>query len=175
MFQLQKINSTMMDAKEVIEIYTECEKNGIKMWIDGGWGVDALLGQETRPHNDLDIAIQSKDVAKLLEILIARKYKKFREDSMWNVVFQDEKGHEVDYHAFIFDNNQNVIGGVMYPTTSLTGSGIINSYVVRCIAPKHMIEFHSGYQLTEKDFHDVSALCKKFDIPLPAAYTQFVK
>jgi lincosamide nucleotidyltransferase A/C/D/E len=163
-----------MDAKEVIDIYTECEKNGVRFWIDGGWGVDSLLGQQTRPHKDLDIAIQSKDVPKFLEILTARKYKKFREDSMWNVVFRDEIGHEVDYHSFVVDENGNVVGGIMYPATSLSGSGLIEGYVVRCIAPKHMIEFHSGYKLTEKDFRDVSALCKKFDIPLPEAYTQFI-
>ena len=30
---------------------------GIKVWIDGGWGVDALLGECTREHQDLDIMI----------------------------------------------------------------------------------------------------------------------
>lgn len=164
-----------MDAKEVIDIYTECDRNGVKIWIDGGWGVDALLGEQTRTHKDLDIAIASKDVAILLKILTARKYLKFREDSMWNVVFKDDNGHEVDYHAFIVDENGDVIGGIMYPAISLTGTGIINGYTVRCISPKHMIEFHNGYQLTEKDFNDVSALCKKFDIPLPKVYNGFVK
>jgi lincosamide nucleotidyltransferase A/C/D/E len=41
------------------------EKLGIEIWVDGGWGVDALLGEQTRPHKDLDIAIQQKDVPQL--------------------------------------------------------------------------------------------------------------
>jgi hypothetical protein len=36
-------------------------------------------------------------------------------------------------------------------------------------------EISSGYQLKEKDFLDVSALCKKFAIDLPAAYEQLNK
>jgi len=38
-----------------------------------------------------------------------------------------------------------------------------------------MVKFHSGYQLKEKDFRDVSALCKKFGIDLPAPYEKFNK
>jgi hypothetical protein len=36
-----------------------------------------------------------------------------------------------------------------------------------------MIKFHSGYELKDKDFRDVSALCEKFRIELPAAYERF--
>ena len=163
-----------MEAKEVIALYTQFEKNSIKVWIDGGWGVDALLGVQTRPHKDLDIAIASKDVATLHKVLIAKGYKKFREDSIWNIVFRDDKGNEIDYHAFIIDENQDIIGGIMYPTESLTGTGTIDGYTVSCISPKHMVEFHSGYELKEKDFQDVQALCKKFDIALPEEYSRFI-
>jgi lincosamide nucleotidyltransferase A/C/D/E len=45
---------------------------GINIWIDGGWGVDALLGAQTRPHKDLDIAIEERDVAGLSAALEAR-------------------------------------------------------------------------------------------------------
>jgi len=36
-----------------------------------------------------------------------------------------------------------------------------------------MVKFHSGYQLKEKDFRDVFALCRKFGVPLPAKYEHF--
>jgi hypothetical protein len=42
-------------------------------------------------------------------------------------------------------------------------------------APEWMVKFHSGYPLKEKDFRDVSALCKKFGIDLPAEYERFNK
>lgn len=32
----------------------------MRVWLDGGWGVDALLGRQTRPHDDMDIVIEQK-------------------------------------------------------------------------------------------------------------------
>ncbi len=67
-----------MTSTDVIDFYTTLENLGIEMWVDGGWGVDALLGEQTRPHKDLDIAIQQKDVSKLRELLEVRGYKEIK-------------------------------------------------------------------------------------------------
>ena len=64
-----------MTAADVISLYSELEKLKIKIWVDGGWGVDALLGEQTRPHQDFDIAIQQKDVPRLRQLLQERGYK----------------------------------------------------------------------------------------------------
>ena len=55
----------MMNEKDVIDLLEKIEQIGIDVWIDGGWGVDALLGRQTRPHNDIDIFVQKKDDQKL--------------------------------------------------------------------------------------------------------------
>jgi hypothetical protein len=34
-------------AKDVVELYKYLVQNNIKIWLDGGWSVDALLGQQT--------------------------------------------------------------------------------------------------------------------------------
>ena len=47
---------------------------GITVWIDGGWGVDALLGEQTRKHQDLDIIISWEDSSILTEALFARGF-----------------------------------------------------------------------------------------------------
>ena len=64
-----------MTSADVVNLYFELDNLGIKIWVDGGWGVDALLGKQTRPHKDLDIAIQQKDIPKLRELLEAQEYK----------------------------------------------------------------------------------------------------
>lgn len=33
------------------------KKIEINIWIDGGWGLDALL-EETRTHNDIDLFVE---------------------------------------------------------------------------------------------------------------------
>ena len=63
-----------MNSVDVVDFYRPITQLGVELWIDGGWGVDALLGEQTRPHEDLDIAIQQKDVPVLRHLLQARGY-----------------------------------------------------------------------------------------------------
>lgn len=49
---------SITDAKQIIRLATDAE---IKVFLDGGWGVDALIGYETRRHNDIDIFVEKKD------------------------------------------------------------------------------------------------------------------
>jgi len=42
------------------------------------------------------------------------------------------------------------------------------SFEVKCISPEWMVKFHSGYELDGNDYRDVSALCERFGIALPA-------
>jgi lincosamide nucleotidyltransferase A/C/D/E len=171
-----------MIALDVVAIYAELENLGIKIWIDGGWCVDALLGEETRPHTDLDITIQQKAASKLRHFLQTRGFKeiKLQEARPWNFVLGDESGREIDVHVIVIDAAGNGVygpaeNGETYPAASLTGTGSINGRSVRCISPEWTVKFHSGYTLREKDFRDVSALCKKFCIELPEAFAQFKK
>ena len=40
-----------MSEHNVIDLLQKTESIGVDVWIDGGWGVDALLGRQTRPHD----------------------------------------------------------------------------------------------------------------------------
>lgn len=166
---------TEMTAVDVVEIVRLLTDNGIKVHIDGGWGVDALLGEQTRLHADLDIAIRHEDVLKLRELLELRGYREIPRDDSWecNFVLADESGHEVDVHSYTFDTEGNNTFGVPYPADSLTGTGVIDGHRVDCIPPEWMVEFHTGYELDIDDYRDVSALCDRFEIELPSEYSKF--
>lgn len=173
---MQNTKSTKkMDAREVIELLKLFEEHSIMVHVDGGWGVDALLGKQTRPHGDLDIAIEHKNVPMLRTLLAQRGYQEIPRDdtSECNFVLQDRQGHEIDVHSYTFDAQGNNTFGVAYPYESLTGTGIIGGHKVKCISPEWMVKFHTGYELDENDYHDVSALCKHFGIPLPKEYEKF--
>lgn len=166
-----------MDIADVVELYTLLDHLGIEIWLDGGWGVDALLGEQTRPHGDLDIAIQHKDVPQLRELLEARGYKDVpRGDTTpWNFVLGDDQGRLVDVHAVTLDAAGNGLygpakEGVMYPAGSLTGSGVVDGHAVRCISAEYVVKFHSGYKLRASDYADVTAVCARFGIEYPAEY-----
>ncbi len=160
-----------MEAKDVIKLYKLFEENDIEVWIDGGWGIDALLGKQTRPHSDLDIAIYHKNKPKLLKLLEERGYKDIERDdtSDWNFVLGNGK-REVDVHTFVFDNSGNNVYGTAYPKESLAGSGTINGESVKCIHPEWVVKFHANYEPKEKDLKDIKALCDKFGLELPKNY-----
>ena len=169
-----------MEPGDVVDLYNVLERVGVEIWIDGGWGVDALLEKQTRSHRDLDIAIQQKDVPKLVELLDTRGYREIKLEIRrpHNFVLADNHGHEIDVHVIVLDEHGNGIygsveNGEKYPADALAGIGTIAGQTVRCISPEWTIKFHSGYELKEKDYKDVSALCEKFGIELPAEYERF--
>jgi len=164
-----------MTVSDVVQLLRLLAEQGIEVWVDGGWGVDALLGEQTRAHRDVDIAIPHADVPRLRALLEARGYKDVPRDDTrdFNFVLGDDQGHEVDVHSCTFDADGKNVYGVAYPAESLTGEGSIGGYPVRCVAAEWMVKFHTGYRLDENDYRDVRALCTRFGLPLPAEYERF--
>ncbi|MBN1263212.1 MAG: GNAT family N-acetyltransferase [Candidatus Pacebacteria bacterium] len=180
-FMFKRIVSEMT-SEYVVDLYMDLEGQGVKIWLDGGWGVDALLGKQTRPHEDVDIVIQKKNLGKLRKFLEERGYHDVeRPDTKpHNFVLGDDEGHLFDIHVIVIDSKGDGIygppeKGEKYPADSLTGKGTISGQAVRCISAKRMVEFHTGYDPRETDYKDVAALCKKFGIKLPKVYVHFKK
>ena len=57
---------SVTDVKQILRLAMEAE---IKVFLDGGWGVDALIGYETRTHNDIDIFVEKKDYQNFIQIM----------------------------------------------------------------------------------------------------------
>ncbi|HVN56265.1 MAG TPA: nucleotidyltransferase family protein [Anaerolineaceae bacterium] len=163
-------------ASDVIELVRLFDQHHIDVCIDGGWGVDALLGKQTRRHADLDIAIQHKDSARARALLEAQGYTEApRPDTReCNYVMGDDLGHLIDIHTYTFDEEGNLVYGVAYPYESLKGTGSILGQAVKSITPEWMVKFHTGYPIDENDYHDVKALCQYFGFPIPEEYHDFM-
>jgi len=167
----------ILKAEEVLDFVRLLNEHGIEVIIDGGWGVDALLGRQTRPHEDLDIAVKHTDVPQIRTLLEARGYHDVPRDDTWacNFVLGDDTGRLVDIHSFTFDEDGKLIFGVPYPFESLSGQGSILGTPVQCISPAWMVQFHTGYKLDENDYRDVKALCRHFGLPIPPDYAGFIQ
>jgi lincosamide nucleotidyltransferase A/C/D/E len=166
-----------MTASDVVVILQLLAQAAIDVCVDGGWGVDALLGEQTRPHEDLDIAIQHKDAAQIRAVLGAKGYQEVPRDDSWecNFVLGDDLGHLVDVHTYAYDSAGNFVYGLQYPLDSLNGTGSINGYLVKCITAEWLIKFHTGYKLDENDYHDVKVLCQRFGIAMPGEYEGYAR
>ena len=88
----------------------------------------------------------------------------------------DDDGKEVDLHVIVFDDSGNGLygppeaGDGMYPVDSLQWSGKISGRTVRCISPEFQILSHTGYEVSETDIKDVTALARQFDLDIPQDY-----
>jgi len=145
------------------------------MWLDGGWGVDALLGEQTRPHDDLDIVVEERTLRRVRGLLEAEGFKDVpRPDTRpWNFVLGHDDGRLVDFHVVAFDAVSNGICGPpgtgQYPASAFEGTGSVNGLGVRCLTAEYQIS-RTGYEMRETDFHDVRALCEQFDLALPQRF-----
>ena len=83
-----------MDARKPAELVEYLEEHGLEVYVDGGWAVDALLGEQTRPHGDLDIAVSHKFVPQLRDLLATLGYRQIARDDTWecNFVLADGQG-----------------------------------------------------------------------------------
>ena len=169
------ILQVQMTGNDVLEIIDLFASHRVDLWIDGGWGVDALLGRQTREHSDLDIAMRHEDVPLIRQLLTERGYSDIPRDDTrdCNFVMGDNQGHLVDFHTFTYDEQGLLTFGLPYPLDSLTGTGMIAGRPVRCISSEWMVKFHTGYQVDENDYRDVKALCEHFGMPLPVDYAGF--
>jgi lincosamide nucleotidyltransferase A/C/D/E len=164
-----------MDASDVVELVDFLQQHGLQVHVDGGWAIDALLGMQTRNHDDLDIAIPHAQVPLLRSLLVTRGFHERPQTDSWecNFVLADAGDRRLDVHSYTLDTAGKNVSGVPYAAEHLTGTGVIAGRPVRCIDPEWLVKFHTRYELDERDYHDVRLLCERFGLPLPDEYSKF--
>ena len=161
----------MVNLEDAVEIISVFENAGIKVFIDGGWGIDALLGYQSRAHNDIDIFIESFNKDNVLKILDANEYKEIITDytTSDHSVWKDKNGRVIDLHLFSYSPNDNYIfEGEEYPREVFSGTGKIGNIDVVCIPPEYQVQFHLGYERDVNDIKDVLKICETFNIEIPS-------
>jgi lincosamide nucleotidyltransferase A/C/D/E len=171
----EEVNAAVIDSA-ACRVLDRLEGAGLVVWLDGGWGVDALLGRQTRPHGDLDLVIARDDLAAAQLTLAGAG---FAHDAAAvpgmpaRLVLVHDDGRQVDLHAVVFDRHGNgwqelgagAWGG--YPAEGLTGTGEIAGRSVRCLTPELQVRHHLGYPLGATDRHDLALLAGAFGVAVP--------
>jgi lincosamide nucleotidyltransferase A/C/D/E len=167
----------VMSAADVVDLVRLLERSLCPIWIDGGWGVDALLGGQTREHADLDLALDLADVATAQVVLVGQLgYAVAQDELPTRLELRDSQDHRIDLHPLVFDadgnGRQQLQDGSWgdYPAEGLAGSGVIQGQLVRCLSPQLQLRFHLGYEPDDDDRHDVALLCQRFGLEVPEAY-----
>lgn len=143
------------------------------MWVDGGWGVDALVGRQTRHHDDLDLALPLVDVDRTLLVLAVEGYPVVDDELPTRVDLRADDDRRVDLHPLVFDTDGNGLQQLQdgsfgtYSADGLRGEGRIAGRRVCCLTPNLQMRFHCGYTPDDNDRHDVRLLAERFGLPLP--------
>jgi lincosamide nucleotidyltransferase A/C/D/E len=128
-------------------VLSRLDMAGIWYCVEGGWGVDALLGEQTPKHGDLDLGVRAEEVDPLCSALGEFT----RDDAEWpsSVVLTDPRGRRVDAHPLAFDDagdgwQANARGGEPYcwPGEHVDARGRITGREVRCISPELQLRWH---------------------------------
>src|SRR5437899_2410694 len=164
-----------MEAADVLQVLDWLRAAGVKVHVAGGWAVDALVGEQSRTHADLDLAFDAVDEQRVLLVLRHAGFQMTTDERPARFVLQDQIGHQVDFHPLAFDasgNGQQVgFGRVTYAYPSAEfGRGMIDGQEVDCLSAKLLIQFHVGYKPTHKDVNDMQLLRDRLGMPLPAPY-----
>lgn len=163
-----------MTPSALVELLDLLGEAGIPVWLDGGWGVDALLRTQTRTHKDVDIILQVADVPRLRETLAGRGFAVREGTPPDSFVLADGAGLEIDVHAVVFDDAGNGVYRMengedwIFPAEGFDGRGVVDGASVSCLSPAAQVLCHAhGYAVTEKDLRDMERLRDRFGVELP--------
>ncbi len=168
-----------MTAARVLILLDVLRSAGIEAVLDGGWGVDALLGRQTREHGDLDLVVGLAEVERIQAALGPEGFAVHEDHLPVRFVLRSQAAEQMDFHTVSFDAAGGGLqpqpgGGVFrYPPEGFV-RGWVGGREVPCISAEVQVLCHLGYEPSSKDARDVLALCRTFGLPLPKAYAGFV-
>jgi lincosamide nucleotidyltransferase A/C/D/E len=167
-----------MTGPEVWELLGLLERDGVQAWVDGGWGVDALLGEQTRAHGDLDLVVAAGEVGTVRRLVYQRGFRVVRDWLPTALALQHADGREVDLHPIepTEDGGGNQIQreGVRHWHYGPPVEGTIEGRPVRCCSLETQLRAHVGYQPDENDLADLRRLQERFGCDLPPPYDRLV-
>lgn len=166
-----------MEASDVLDVTNALRLAGIDFWLDGGWGVDALLGAQHRPHDDLDIVVPLVTVEQVYDVLATVGYRVSEDSLPTRAVLRDEDGRQVDLHPIRFDASGNgwqeraMPNGddCAYPAHDFT-TGRVGAATLGCLSAELQLSHHVGYVPRPRDRDDMARLAERFGLDLPPDY-----
>lgn len=152
-----------MPLSEVLAVLDAVCSVGCRYWLEGGWGVDALVGRQTRCHRDVDLDFDAGYEAAVLDALTGMGYG-IETDWRPNRVELAATGRGyVDLHPLVIDPDgsarQAALDGGWYefPQSWFT-TGTLDGRTIPCVSLEAQRLFHAGYELRQVDRHDLAEL-----------------
>ncbi|MEU0195305.1 amino acid transporter [Streptomyces afghaniensis] len=160
----------MMTAEDVLSILAVLRNTDVAIWIGGGWGIDALVGEQTRRHRDLDLMHRTDQETAVVAALADAGFVETLDRRPVRFVVTDPHDREIDLHPLIFAADGSAVQAspdpehpFTYPASCFV-TGTILGTTVPCLSPEQQVYFHQGYRPAAHDRHDMALLRQRFGI-----------
>jgi lincosamide nucleotidyltransferase A/C/D/E len=166
-----------MGVGEAMTLLESIERAAGRIYLVGGWGVDALVGRQTRLHDDLDLAFEARPEAeeRILEVLGRWGYQLCEEHLVVDGLFpvrrslRDASGHGIDllpFRPYVTSDAGGATaddGGVLptfQPTDFVAGElrDRGRRLKVQCLRAELQLASRERHDLRPSDHHDIAHL-----------------
>ncbi|MFE6488218.1 nucleotidyltransferase domain-containing protein, partial [Streptomyces sp. NPDC057757] len=126
-----------MNIADLFDLLDILESADASYWVAGGWGVDVLVGRQTRPHRDVDLALDARSETATVGALEAFGYRVETDQRPTRVELAAPGRRWVDLHPVVFDaegvgRQADLDGGCfLYPDGAFT-VGTLQGRTVPC-------------------------------------------
>lgn len=166
-----------MEAQDVLDVLSVLEEAGVSPTLEGGWGVEALLGAQHRDHDDVDLVIDLREVRPAVEALAEVGFDIVDHDGVQTVRLGDQYDRVIDLRSVAHDANGNAWvstrdpddGPPDFPAEAFT-YGWVAGRQVPCISPELQAQVTRDLDPSEHRVADVVRLGERFATPVPAEY-----
>lgn len=153
-----------VNKENLFEVLDLLDNLHMAYWIDGGWGVDILFGQQTREHRDVDIDFDSRFTGALLDMLNRAGYEIVTDWRPCRIELYHQRWGYIDIHPLVLaadgsarqalpDGN----GWYRFEADYFTHTRF-EGRTIPCLSVQAQKLFHSGYELRERDKLDLETL-----------------
>jgi lincosamide nucleotidyltransferase A/C/D/E len=164
-------------AHDVVEVLESLTAADVPWWVAGGWAVDALVGEETRPHDDVDVMVPVAALPTVEASLGQLGFARADESELPAfLILRDPRGRQVDLYLVQLDSagdgwqEYSPRKWDRFSAAELSGTGVIEGMTVRCLSPAALLRQFLGYTWGDKAIHDLTTLHRARGAPLPPGF-----
>lgn len=159
-----------MTADDVLFVLDVLREVRTDVWIAGGWGIDALVGEQTRDHRDLDLLHRQEQEPAVIAALTKIGFAESLDWRPIRFVVTAADGREIDLHPLVFAEDGSAEQAspdpeqpFRYPASCFV-TGTIAGKQVPCVSAEQQVYFHQGYEPLDRDRHDMAQLRRTFGV-----------